>query len=545
MGNSSAPMIPLCASDGCPLVPYERQSVQHAILDSLNHHQPSSSTASLLPIVLIDIIIDYSGLVTGMHIITLDKMMAGQFTSLFTIGWISSSLPPRHGTLSTDAAITVDGRQRHHDHKSNDGVTSLSTMITDDILGWRLIYGTFPPRTHPQHVQHINGIIYIIGYRKDIHGGPKSNVMMRCHVADLFTSAFSDAIPSSGHQCESLITWHNSEVTIFDEVRTDRVRMTTCVWQGTRILVVRYYGGSARPDVYYYDTVTSIWHVIPNIVMSSSDDIRVSVHENHYLFLYNTNGDIALYNEEFNKWMILNDIRKHLQKHLRLIVSAPSWLSPQHPVSSLINSTKSNRTVITTTQSNNTPTTATTSTSSSLMPTSTAGTANATTKLKISMAIGTISHASMERDASHQLLYHCIDIHGDGTCTSTLITTSISNRSTFRRNSGDNRSNDTSGSGNDYQKKWKIPDWCYSWPIQPFYCINDRWLLLRHLNGDSPCAVVCIDDIPKRKSWKWYEPGDKIIKAATHLTLFYPFSSSHHQNHHIWGTSDFIFTPNN
>jgi hypothetical protein len=364
MGNStpSSPLpLRLTVNDGCPLIPYERQSVQEVISNALHLSSSSSSSSSslswstILPIVLIDIIIDYSGIINGRHIITFSR------PSKVSIGWISSNLPLRQGTLGPTAKT--------------------ATSTSGDRPGWRSIYGVFPSNTYNiHHVHHINNYIYIICDRDD------STILMRCHAQQLFASAFSDIIPSY-YRLPLLLTWNDLKPAPRDAISPNAVHSISCVWKRTRLfLACQYYSINANPDncwYHYYDTITNEWHVMPKIPDFYYGAAEAIVLYNDYLFFGN-DYNWMLYNEATKTWLKL----KIGSRLIRWIVSAPEWLTSRS-LSLLVGS-------------------------HNVAPTS-----NGHPPTKSIIIVGIISKNGWEENTSHQLSYYIIDTH-DGV--STMIT---------------------------------------------------------------------------------------------------------------------------
>jgi hypothetical protein len=480
MGNSPSR---LTANDGCPLVPYERQSVQEVITNALQQSS-LSLWSTVLPIVLIDIIIDYSGIINGRHIINFDDREVSKSRAKVSIGWISSHLSPRHGpseipqpnvTSGTDTPTTMVSPPKGSSSKTSSIGNGESN---DDQRGWRAIYGTFPAGTSSmQLAQLIDNYVYIITRRN------RQNILIRCHVHQLFASAVSDTIPSTLSQCESLIVWQDLALPPGELQNIMHNRVTSCVWKGTRLVVAcSYYGGGNHPHngwyPYYYDTITNEWHVNMPRLQDAAGRACVSVLYNDYLFIHFWYS-FLLYHEDTNKWLEVNNPRNmNLPKQLRLIISAPKWLTSL-PLSFLMSNNK-----------------------------------NVEEPPK-SIIIGVLVNT---KTVSHQLSYYIIDTDYG---TTTLIT-SKRMVAAAKASSGINIASISSSN-------WTIPKWCNIWPDHPIHVIDDHWLLLPGKGAyetSKRSGVVAIDDIRKGASaWKWYEPYD-LIGPGPNLALICAAPSS-------------------
>jgi hypothetical protein len=126
MGNSSSspPLSSrLSVDDESPLLTYDRLT--------FNRYFKESYLINILPITIIDIIIDYyKSLQQRIFSFGMNK----QYSS---IGWLSSELPARNGSLRISEWTTHNegGVNANNDSKK---------IITDDIDGYRLVYGTCP-----------------------------------------------------------------------------------------------------------------------------------------------------------------------------------------------------------------------------------------------------------------------------------------------------------------------------------------------------------------------------------------------------------------
>jgi hypothetical protein len=516
MGNSLPPR--LSVTDGCPLIPHQRQLVQQTIINAFQGYLSSSPTVptsssksffssaqqQLLPIVLIDMIIDYSDFCTEMHIISLDS---GRTEAAH--GWISTTqLLPRHApSVGTGISPSMSG--------------------TEDRPGWRFIYGTLPQRTYIQHVHLVNDYFYVIGYRNNTpsHLPPptepyrspyNSSILMRCHVNDLFTSAFSSTIPSLDKRA-SLLQWQElasppeNSTMIPGQGRGSVIteetplNMSSCVWKATRIFVVcEYWRGTFSHEngwwTHYYDTITNEWHVITKI--GGHWNLSTAVLYNDYLFLHDGHEYVVMLHDATNTWLQLNNIRKKQKKHLRILVAAPQWICSLPISSSSI--------------TGNAPSSSSTATTTPISGGSGNGTAS-------KIVIGTLSYGDYEvvknLSVPHQLSYHIIDIH---TGASTMIPSTLLTKGASHNGRGISR----------YQTDWKLPKWSNTWPNHSFYRINDYWFLLD--DGYSKrSAVVAIDDIWNVDgSWKWYELFDYSKRPPCNNIVFYATSNAQCINDH-------------
>jgi hypothetical protein len=465
MGNSLPPSQPrLSVTDACPLIPYQRQLVQQTIIHAFqiyvssyaslpsSQRQTKPSTLQpqhqqLLPIVLIDMIIDYSGFCTEMHIISLDSgRIAG------TIGWISTTqLLPRQST--------------------------------SDRPGWRVIFGALPQQIEMQNVLRVNDYIYVIGYRHNTsnylaptepYRSPQSSgILIRCHVNDLFASAFSNIIPSLDKR-ELLIKWHELAPIPEDATTIPRHgRMTTSVWKGTRLFVASEHGqGHGKPrqfyEAHYYDTMTNEWHVMEKIDIIGT--WHVSVHYNDYLLAHEKNGRVIMYNEVANKW-VQSIGRNRDRRYLRLLVSAPSSSVTETPSRSSLKQ----------------------------------------------VIIGTISCSEpIQHRDRYQLVYHIINPL-DGTTTAAT-TTAATNK---ERSVGSNVAS--------VPTNWMIPNWCTQSHLGTVHSLDNGWLILPReftkailSDPDSRSAVVAIAHIHEGEhAWKWHEPFDQ-VQLTRGLTVYSP-----------------------
>jgi hypothetical protein len=245
MGNSSSSSPPLSSrlsvGDESPLLTHDRVTLGR-------YFKGTAHLINILPTPIIDIIIDYY---KPLQQRILSFGMSSSY-SVHSIGWLSSELPPRNGTLRT---LNMTTQPHNNDSKK---------IITDDVDGYRLIYGKCPLE-YIRHIAIINDSLYVFGSHKV---GFASCSIISCSMNDIYSSSLSLTIPSSVDDVKSLIRWR----TYHCPPNIDTFMMSrTCVWRGRWCFIGHQY-------CCYYDTFGDQWYQLP---LPPMDDLFPSVHYDH------------------------------------------------------------------------------------------------------------------------------------------------------------------------------------------------------------------------------------------------------------------------
>jgi hypothetical protein len=352
----------LSREDGSPFFPLAREPCRPHLL----HHIPV--------LTLVDIIMEYS--IQQQHlIIILDNDIISHRHSPWSIGWVSSELPPR-------SELNVEWRGIHAAHMER-----YADTLTDDSPGYRRIFGAFPMAwTRIRNVAIINDRLYLLGgYHEGIQVIIK---LISCSIDDILASSLSSTMPmTTSLGVSSLITWKMDHAPLpsyafsksYDHGSLSS--MSTCVWRHRLVIVTNFrsidnaitqhdpditHQGSKRhgsSPCCYYDTITDTYHRLPTlpVPLTSKKEgqyIRVQcIHDRLYVCyskelrlkgnaVETLNGHIMVYNETTNEWvpLIPNTNVHHLlpTSWMPLPSSKSAVAATQHGVDSKNNEQKNN-----------------------------------------------------------------------------------------------------------------------------------------------------------------------------------------------------------
>jgi hypothetical protein len=345
MGNSLSERQRLTSKDGSPLFPPDHHSFRHLLVQ----HIPI--------IALVDIIMDYIAL-SQQHLIALTRNAYGCLDwSPYSIGWISTSLPPR----PNDGLIT----SLTYELKQN--ITSMAT----DRNGYRLIYGSCPSGWQSiRMIAIINDRLYLIGTLRVDHVPTVSSnkvAIVSCLVSDVLASALSPTIPiASCHEASSLIKWKLNHASVPEDVFPSSAWVqqmmmeTSTIWRRRWVFMALYQIRIEDRDRFpiepsldhrplitckYYDTTNDKWTHLAHCNGPSGShkwhghqSIEVTtIHDRLYLYFPRLESSSVMVYDEMNlRWYELPNINNPKRESMvRLLptLSLPSLsssLKPRH-----------------------------------------------------------------------------------------------------------------------------------------------------------------------------------------------------------------------